>query len=70
MISNGVYKDLKNMKGDRSFSELFTDLLNSSNAKKGSGLRSCLGILKKDKEWKKIEKINKRGWKDWSKKYV
>ncbi|MBS3150153.1 hypothetical protein J4455_05725 [Candidatus Woesearchaeota archaeon] len=35
--------------------------------KKGSGLRDCLGILKKDKEWEEIDKDLKKGWKRWSK---
>lgn len=70
MISNKIYEELKILKGDMSFSEVLSDLLNPNNAKKGSGLRLCLGILKKDEEWKKIEKTLKRGWKDWTKKYV
>ena len=37
--------------------------------KKGSGLRECLGILKKDKEWEELEKEIKRAWKNWNRKY-
>nr|MBI4156915.1 hypothetical protein [Candidatus Woesearchaeota archaeon] len=61
MIRKYAYKELKTNKTNRNFGELIGDFLDSSNAKKGSGLRSCLGILKKDKEWEKIEKTNKKG---------
>ena len=70
MIANEVYDELKSLKRDRSFSELLRDLMNPENVKKGSGLRECLGILKKDKEWGEIEKDLKKGWKRWNKKYV
>ncbi|MBI2673071.1 antitoxin [Candidatus Woesearchaeota archaeon] len=70
MISNDVYKELKTLKRDKSFSELLKDLLNPGNVKKGSSLKDCLGLLKKDKEWEEIEKDIKRGWKSWSKKYA
>tara|TARA_Y100000034_G_scaffold133857_1_gene200676 strand:- start:5473 stop:5697 length:225 start_codon:yes stop_codon:yes gene_type:complete len=69
MISNEMYDELKLLKRDMSFTELFKNLLND-DLKKGSGLRECLGILKKDEEWKKIEKDLKRGWKSWTKKYA
>lgn len=70
MISNELYEELKNLKRDKSFTELLKDLLKSSDIKRGSNLRSFLGIIKKDDEWDKAEKIIKRGWKKWNKKYV
>ena len=70
MVSNGVYEELKGVKRNRSFSELFQDLLSRDNTKKGMGLKSCLGILKRDKEWESIDKDIKGGWRGWSKKYV
>jgi len=38
--------------------------------KQGSGLKECLGLLKKDIEWKETEKTLERGWSRWTKKYV
>ncbi len=70
MVSNEVYKELKTLKNGKSFSELLKDLLNTNNVKRGEGLRNCLGILKKDKEWAEVKKDIKRGWKDWSKGYA
>lgn len=70
MVSNEVYEELKLRKEDRSFSELIVDLLQSNETKKGSGLQSCLGLLKLDKEVNNIEKTLKKGWKKWSKRYV
>jgi len=70
MVSNEIYHNLKKLKYDRSFSELIKDLLDSGKSRKGSGLMTCFGSLKKDNEWKVVEKITKRGWKNWSKKYV
>ncbi len=70
MISDEVYKELKNLKSDRSFSELLKDLLNPDKVKKGSGLRTCLGIIKEDRGWEEVSKGIKRGWKDWSRRYV
>ena len=34
---------------------------------KGYGLKECLGILKKDKEWEELEKEIKRAWTNWNK---
>lgn len=39
-------------------------------SKKGSGLKDCLGILKKDVEWKETKKILDKEWSSWTKKYV
>ena len=70
MVSNSVYEELKLKKADRSFSELLKSLLESSRSKKVSGLRSCFGILKTDKEWKEADRHLKRGWKGWNERSV
>jgi len=70
MVSNDVYKELSMVKNNRSFSELFHDLLHASKLKKGSGLRECLGLLKEDKEWKEIKKGLDKGWKKWTEEYA
>ena len=70
MISNKVYEELRMIKGDKSFSDVLMGLLETNNVKKGSGLIECLGILRKDKGWGETEKILKRGWSRWTKKYA
>ncbi|MBS3146793.1 antitoxin VapB family protein [Candidatus Woesearchaeota archaeon] len=70
MISNEVYNELKGLKRDKSFSELFKDLLKSNEVKRVSGLMDCVGIMKNDKDWEKLEKERKIAWKNWTKKYV
>ena len=69
MISNEVYEELTSIKKDKSYSEVIKELINKKD-KKGSKLKECLGILKKDKEWDSIEKNLKEDWKAWNKKYV
>jgi len=69
MISNGAYEELKALKGERSFSEVIMGLV-STDRKKGTGLRECLGILKEDEDWKKVKKELKRGWEKWTKEYA
>ena len=39
------------------------------SSKTHKGLKSCLGLLKKDKESRSIEKSLKKGWKTWNKRY-
>ena len=36
--------------------------------KTSSDLYNCLGTLKKDEEWKKIEKVVRISWKKWERK--
>jgi len=59
-LSNEAYEKLKNVKGDRSFSELVIDMherLSSSKVyRKGEIMKFC-GIWKDDDEWDKIAKI-------------
>lgn len=70
MVSNEAYEELKARKAERSFSEVILDMLHPKKNRTGAGLKSCLGLLKKDKESEAIEKSLKRGWKAWSKKYA
>ena len=70
MVANDVFEELKNRKGEKSFSEILRSMLRDNGEKKGEGLRECLGILKRDKEWEYIEKDLKRGWKGWNKIYA
>ena len=70
MVSNEVYEELKTIKNNRSFSETLKNLLDRNYVKLGFGLRECLGILNKDKEWKEIDINLKKRWQRWSKKYV
>lgn len=70
IVSNEVYEELKSRKEERSFSELIIDLLKRNDIKTGSGLKSCLGLLKNDKKTKVLEKFLEKGWKKWSKRYA
>ncbi|MBS3083977.1 hypothetical protein J4423_04185 [Candidatus Pacearchaeota archaeon] len=70
MVSNEAYEELKSRKAERSFSEVIMNMLNAKKNKTGNGLKSCLGLLKKDKESEEIEKSLKEEWKKWNKKYV
>ena len=70
MISNDVYEELKIKKEKRSFSGVITDLLHANKSKTGSNLRACLGLLRKDEEFKASEKARKEGWKAWNRRYV
>ncbi len=69
MISNDLYNELKNIKGDRSFSELIKELL---VVKKGNGkeIAKFYGALKEDEEYNKINKSTKKKWGEWTKKYA
>ena len=69
MISNEAYEELKARKGEHSFSEVILEMIHAKKEKTGAGLKACLGLLKKDKESKAIEKLLVREWKRWSKKY-
>jgi len=72
MISNEVYKELKDAKKDRSFSETIKYLIEKRIHKKtGAGLRECAGLLEKDdKEYDKIMKELKPLYKKWTKRYA
>ena len=71
MISNEVYNDLKNIKTEnKSYSDVLKELLSRNKTKKGSNLFSCFGIIKKDREWEDAKKEIKRGWENWSRRYV
>ena len=70
MISNDVYKDLSDLKGERSFSEVLREVLQDNKIKKGFNLKKCFGLIKNDKEGSEVSQDLERGWKNWSKKYV
>ena len=71
MIANTVYEELKEVKKDRSFSEVIKDLIEKSKPKTGAGLRDCLGLLHKDdKEYEKIMKELKPLYKKWTQRYA
>ena len=72
MISNELYKDLKSIKHNRSFTETIKYLLGKKEKRKtGAGLRSCLGLLdKNDNEYEKIMNELRPLYKRWTKKYA
>jgi len=71
MIANTVYEELKEVKKDRSFSEVIKDLIERSKPKTGAGLRDCVGLLPKDdKEYEKIMKELKPLYKKWTQRYA
>ena len=71
MIANTVYGELKEVKKDRSFSEVIKDLLEKSKPKTGAGLKDCMGLLNKDdKEYEKIMKDLKPLYKKWTQRYA
>ena len=72
MISNSVYKELKDAKKDRSFSETIKDLIERKSARKTiAGLKECLGLLDKDdKEYDKIMKELRPLYRKWTKRYA
>lgn len=69
MIGNDVYNELKERKGDKSFTEVIRTLMDKDRPKTGEGLREVFGILKEDDEWKDIKKKLDKGWKEWTDKY-
>ncbi len=71
MISNALYKELKHMKGNNSFTETIGNLVNEKKEEKlGKNLLPFFGVLKNDKEYDKIKKDLEKGWSNWSKKYA
>ena len=71
MIANSVYEELKEVKKDRSFSELIKDLMDKSRPKTGAGLMECAGLLPKDdKGYEKIMKKLKPLYRKWTQKYA
>jgi predicted CopG family antitoxin len=69
MIGNDVYKELKERKGEKSFTDVIRSMLEKEKPKTGKGLRQAFGILKEDDEWKDIKKKLDRGWKEWTDRY-
>jgi len=71
MISNSLYKELKHMKGDNSFTEIIASLVDEKREEKlGKNLFHFFGVLKNDKEYDKIKKDLEKSWSNWSKKYA
>ena len=72
MISNDVYKELKDAKKDKSFSETIKNLIERKNTRKTiSDLRECLGLLDKDdNEYDKIMKELRPLYRKWTKRYA
>ena len=66
MISNEVYHNLKEIKHNKSFSELLKYLLEKNRIRKGADLKQCLGLIPEDKELEKLHAEAKRGWKKWT----
>jgi len=70
MISNDLYKELKDEKKDRSFSKTIKDFIEISKWKMGADLKKHVGILKDDKEYDKIMKELKPLYRKWTKRYA
>ena len=72
MVSNAVYEELKKLKTkeDKSFSEVIVELMGKREERTGRNLMKHLGVLKGDKEYKKLEKEIKAGWSGWQKRYA
>ena len=71
MVSNIAYEELKRMKDEnKSFSDVIIELVSKRGQKVGYDLKKHFGVLKGDKEFKKIEKEIKAGWRRWQKRYA
>ena len=72
MISNSVYEELKKLKEeeDKSFSEAIAELIARKKNNAGNHLWKHFGVLKGDKEYKKLDKEIKAGWHRWQKRYA
>lgn len=71
MVSNTAYEELKKLKDeDKSFSDVIIGLVSKNGQKTGYDLKKHFGILKGDKEYGKIQKELKAGWRKWTKRYV
>lgn len=66
-VSDKVYKELHNMKGDKSFSEV---ILESLAKGKKSNKEAVLRFFGKDLIDEKKSKELSKGWKRWSKRYA
>lgn len=69
MIGNDVYKELKERKGERSFTEVIRALLDRDRPKTGRDLLKHFGTMKDDKEWDEVKKGIKKGWAGWNRRY-
>ena len=69
MIANNVYKELKEVKKDRSFSEIIKELIETHNRKTGRDLLKHVGVIKDD-EYDKVMKELKPLYRKWTKRYA
>jgi len=69
MISNEVYGSLREIKGEKSFSEVIKALLNKKEDG-GKNIAKYYGILKGDAEYSKIMKDLSKKWGEWTQKYA
>tara|TARA_Y100000310_G_scaffold172609_2_gene172732 strand:- start:4826 stop:5053 length:228 start_codon:yes stop_codon:yes gene_type:complete len=70
MIANDLYDELKEIKGERSFTETIKDFMNGKS-KTMADLKDIMGLLPKDDvEYEKILRENKKYWRKWSRKSV
>lgn len=70
MIANDVYTELKNRKGNNSFSELLTSLMSNDKKKTGADIFLFYGALENDKEFDNMKKEREKGWTNWTRKYA
>ena len=69
MIANNVYEELKEVKKDRSFSEVIRELIDTNKRKTGRDLLKHVGAIK-DNEYDKIMKELKPLYRKWTKRYA
>jgi predicted CopG family antitoxin len=68
MVSNEAYARMKKIKGNRSFTKVIVDALESSNPERktiGNLIRKHAGALKGDTEYDEIMKSSRKRWKEW-----
>ena len=71
MISNSAYEELKKLKDEnKSFTDVVIELVSNKKLNTISNLWKYFGALKGDKEYKKLEKEIKAGWRIWGKRYA
>ena len=71
MVSNAAYEELKKLKEeDKSFSDVIIELISEKKQKTGRDLWKHFGVLKGDKEYDRVRKELKAGWRRWQKRYA
>ena len=69
MVSNEAYSELKEIKRDRSFSEVIKDLIETHRKKTGKDLIKHVGVIK-DNEYDEIMGELKPLYRKWTKRYA